>query len=170
MNSLRDLYDSSKEEKPTLKGVNVKQRKRNIAIPLDPGAFAESVLSVFEEHAVGETVQEKLESAVKALDSNTSLDFNRYGDTLFEILFAGRRMAAGANLVSDHGRELQTNVHHVSFFEGGRCVAAGECTGESRDLSLCENLPDTRSVRFPSSFKNCDAVGVPSWSRISRTS
>jgi len=100
---------SSKEERPTLKGVSVKQRKRNIAVPLDPGAFAAEVLTVFEEQAVGNSVEEKLESAVKALDT-VNLDFSRYGDTMFEILFAGNRMAAGANLVSDQGKELKTNL------------------------------------------------------------
>lgn len=29
------------------------------------------------------------------------LDFSRYGETLFEVLFAGGRMAAGGNVVSE---------------------------------------------------------------------
>lgn len=106
----QQFFCSSKEEKPTLKGVNVKQRKRNIQVPLDPGAFAAEVLTVFEEQgALGTTVEEKLESGIRALDTS-DLDFSRYGDTLFEILFAGKRMAAGANLVTDQGKELKTNV------------------------------------------------------------
>ena len=81
-------------------------------MPLDPGAFAAEVLSVFEEQeAKGDTVEEKLELAVRALDTS-DLDFSRYGDTLFEILFAGNRMASGANLVTDQGKELKTNVGH----------------------------------------------------------
>jgi len=104
-----EWHCNSKEEKPTLKGASVKQRKRNIQVPLDPGAFAIEVLTVFEGHSEGESVEEKLESAIKTLDT-TDLDFWRYGETLFEILFAGKRMAAGANLVTDRGKELKTNV------------------------------------------------------------
>lgn len=91
----------------------MKQRKRNIAVPLDPGAFAKEVLTVFEQQASGKTTEEKLESGVRALDTS-DLDFSRYGDTLFEILFAGRRMASGANLVSDQGKELKENVNPPS--------------------------------------------------------
>ena len=39
----------------------------------------------------------------------TALDFSRYGDTLFEVLFAGGRLAAGGNVVEE-GRKLDTNV------------------------------------------------------------
>jgi len=87
----------------------VKQRKRHITVPLDPGAFAERVLKLFSENSRGESIQEKLETGSKALDA-ADLDFTRYGDTLFEILFAGRRMATGANLVTDSTNELETNV------------------------------------------------------------
>lgn len=38
----------TKEEKPTLAGVNIKTRKRNIAVALDPGAFADAVAGIFE--------------------------------------------------------------------------------------------------------------------------
>ena len=121
MSSVHTLC-SSKEEKPTLKGVSVKQRKRNIAVPLDPGAFATEVLTVFEEHAsVGSSDEEKLEAAIKALDTS-DLDFNRYGDTLFEILFAGKRMATGANLVTDQGKELKTNVRYAKQWMHPSCI------------------------------------------------
>ena len=39
----------------------------------------------------------------------TALDFSRYGDTLFEVLFAGGRLAAGGNVVEE-GKKLDTNV------------------------------------------------------------
>jgi len=32
---------------------------------------------------------------------SVELDFSRYGETLFEVLFAGGRMAAGGNVVSE---------------------------------------------------------------------
>ena len=37
------------------------------------------------------------------------LDFSRYGDTLFEVLFAGGRLAGGGNVVEE-GKKLDTNV------------------------------------------------------------
>jgi len=46
--------------------------------------------------------------AVQVLEA-TALDFSRYGDTLFEVLFAGGRLAAGGNVVEE-GKKLDTNV------------------------------------------------------------
>ena len=37
------------------------------------------------------------------------LDFSRYGETLFEVLFAGGRMAGGGNVISE-GKKLDTSV------------------------------------------------------------
>lgn len=37
------------------------------------------------------------------------LDFSRYGETLFEVLFAGGRMAGGGNVIQE-GKKLDTNV------------------------------------------------------------
>ena len=42
------LSNRTKEEKPTLAGVNIKTRKRNIAVALDPGAFVDAVAGIFE--------------------------------------------------------------------------------------------------------------------------
>lgn len=39
---------STKEEKPTLAGVNVKTRKRNIVVPADPGSFATAIVQIFQ--------------------------------------------------------------------------------------------------------------------------
>eukprot|EP00884_Botryococcus_braunii_P005038 jgi/Botrbrau1/14535/Bobra.0212s0002.1 len=99
---------STKEEKPTLAGVQIKARKRNVAVALDPGSFADAVVSVFEDAAEGESVEKDLHAAVKVLEG-VDLDFSRYGDSLFEILFTGGRMAAGGNVV-DEGKKLKTNV------------------------------------------------------------
>ena len=40
---------------------------------------------------------------------SAELDFSRYGDTLFEVLFAGGRLAGGGNVVEE-GKKLDTNV------------------------------------------------------------
>lgn len=86
---------STKELRPALGGARIKTRKRNIAVPLDPGSFAEAVITIFENAVEdGATVKEKLEAAVKVLET-TDLDFSRYGDTLFEVLFTGSRLEGG---------------------------------------------------------------------------
>ena len=39
------------------------------------------------------------------------LDFSRYGETLFEVLFAGGRLAAGGNVVVEReNKKLEYNV------------------------------------------------------------
>jgi hypothetical protein len=50
-----------------------------------------------------------LEAGVKVLDS-ADLDFSRYADTLFEVLFAGGRLATGGNLADEQKEKLATNV------------------------------------------------------------
>ncbi|KAK9823766.1 hypothetical protein WJX72_005350 [[Myrmecia] bisecta] len=100
---------STKEERPTLAGAQIKTRKRNIAVPLDPGSFADAVITICEDAKEGDDGLEKnLGAAVKGLES-ANLDFSRYGDTLFEVLFAGGRMAAGGNVVGE-GKKLEFNV------------------------------------------------------------
>lgn len=46
------------------------------------------------------------------------LDFSRYGENLFEVLFAGGRLAGGGNVV-DEGKKLDTHVRipTTSIFE-----------------------------------------------------
>lgn len=58
------------------------------------------------------SVEKDLEAGVKVLDS-ADLDFSRYADTLFEVLFAGGRLATGGNLADEQKEKLAT---HVSSF------------------------------------------------------
>ena len=53
-------------------------------------------------------VRECVQAGVRVLES-VELDFSRYGDTLFEVLFAGGRLAGGGNVVEE-GKKLDTNV------------------------------------------------------------
>lgn len=55
------------------------------------------------------SVEKDLEAGVKVLDS-ADLDFSRYADTLFEVLFAGGRLATGGNLADEQKEKLVTNV------------------------------------------------------------
>jgi hypothetical protein len=99
---------STKEGKPTLAGVQIKTRKRNIAVALDPGSFADAVVVCFEDAREGGDLDTNLQAGLKVLES-AELDFSRYGDTLFEVLFAGGRLAGGGNVVEE-GKKLDTNV------------------------------------------------------------
>lgn len=97
-----------------VQGVNVKTRKRNVAVPHDPAGFAESLLTSFEEHCAQEdTLEGKLAASGKAVDTS-NLDFSRYGDTLFEIYFAGARMGVGAKLADDTKRRIDWNVRSLA--------------------------------------------------------
>lgn len=93
-------------------GVQIKTRKRNIAVALDPGSFADAVVTIFEDAKDGTDLDKNLAAGVKVLEG-TQLDFSRYGDTLFEVFFAGGRLAAGGNVVEE-GKKLDTNVSSSS--------------------------------------------------------
>ncbi|KAK8568858.1 hypothetical protein V6N13_106739 [Hibiscus sabdariffa] len=78
----------SSKEKPTLGGTRIKTRKRNIAAPLDPAAFADAVVQIYLDNA-GD-----LELIAKSIESS-DLNFSRYGDTFFEVVFTGGRTQPG---------------------------------------------------------------------------
>jgi hypothetical protein len=117
--------------------VNVKTRKRNIVVPSDPGSFADAIIHIFHDAgaaagierlkvaadaADGEPaanaaaapltpaeVEKLLEAGAKALDG-AELDFSRYSDTLFEVLFAGGRLGTGGALADDQRLALAACV------------------------------------------------------------
>ncbi|KAH9670757.1 W2 domain-containing protein [Citrus sinensis] len=76
------------KEKPTLGGTRIKPRKRNIAAPLDPAAFSDAVVQIYLDNA-GD-----LELIAKCIESS-DLNFSRYGDTFFEVVFTGGRTQPG---------------------------------------------------------------------------
>merc|ERR1712216_591102 len=104
-----ELCMSTKEEKPTLGGVRIRQRKRNINVPLDPASFAEGLLDIFssaKDEADG-NVEGALEGALGGIDQS-DLDYNRYNETFFEVLFTGWILSASS---SDKGREGDDDLH-----------------------------------------------------------
>ncbi|WMV31645.1 hypothetical protein MTR67_025030 [Solanum verrucosum] len=86
--AMLSLLHSLSKEKPTLGGTRIKTRKRNIAAPLDPAAFADAVVQIYLDNA-GD-----LELVAKNLESS-DLNFSRYGDTFFEVVFIGGRTQPG---------------------------------------------------------------------------
>ena len=47
------------------RGAQIKTRKRNIAVPLDPGSFADAVVAIFQDVKDGDDVEKNLIAAVK---------------------------------------------------------------------------------------------------------
>lgn len=68
------------------------------------------------------TVPPKIRSNAQTLDG-AELDFSRYGDVLFEVVFAGARLTTGGN-VSTEGKPLDFNVRARGGGEGVRRVRA----------------------------------------------
>ena len=89
-------------------GVRLKTRKRNIVVPHDPQSFADAVIDVIADAQESSDIVQTLAAANKVLDS-AELDFNRYGDVLFEVAFAGARLASGGSTAAE-GKKLPFNV------------------------------------------------------------
>lgn len=47
-------------------GAQIKTRKRNIAVPLDPSSFADAVVEIFQDSKEGDDLEKNLQAAVKA--------------------------------------------------------------------------------------------------------
>ncbi|XP_047316264.1 protein krasavietz-like [Impatiens glandulifera] len=86
----------SSKERPTLGGTRIKTRKRNITVPLDPAAFADAVVQIYVDNA-GD-----LELVAKSIVESSDLNFSRYGDTFFEVVFTGGRTQPGT-IKADEG-------------------------------------------------------------------
>lgn len=66
------------------------------------------MIQIFEDsREAGNSVEKNLEAAGKVLDS-AELDFKRYGDTFFEVLYVGGRMLGGDNIAE--GQKMPTYV------------------------------------------------------------
>ncbi|KAG9446671.1 hypothetical protein H6P81_012799 [Aristolochia fimbriata] len=94
----------SSKERPTLGGTRIKTLKRNIAAPLDPATFADAVVQIYVDNA-GD-----LELVAKAIESS-DLNFSRYGDTFFEVVFTGGRTQPGTTKPDEGDR------HHSSILD-----------------------------------------------------
>lgn len=123
-----------KEALPTLAGASSKTRKRNIVIPVDPGSFADAVIQLVQDASTTGSLENDLEAATKALDA-ADLEFQRYGDTLFEVFFAGGRLANGATL-AEGGLRLSTNVSAAPL-PRARATASANAPPPTLDVFVC---------------------------------
>lgn len=107
------------KEKPTLTGTRIKTRKRDEKLKekRDPTGFRDALLL-----GIGET--NDLEQLSKYLDINTSrLDYRRYAEVLFDILFAGGILAPGGSLLSDGDPDKPQSTDMCLFRREGDLAA-----------------------------------------------
>ncbi|KAK3579292.1 hypothetical protein CHS0354_033372 [Potamilus streckersoni] len=108
---------SQKAEKPSLSGQRLKTRKRDEKEKYDPSSFRDAIIQGLNETG-GD-----LELVSKFLDiSGSKLDYRRYAEVLFDILFAGGQLAPGGSIVEEQD---ETKVYRTDI-----CVFAVE---ESKD-------------------------------------
>ncbi|XP_062183133.1 uncharacterized protein LOC133887199 [Phragmites australis] len=93
----------SSKEKPTLGGTRIKTRKRNIAAPLDPASFSDAIVQIYLDNG-GD-----LELVAKSIESS-DLNFSRYGDTFFEVVFIGGRTQPGTIKPEEEGEHHPYSV------------------------------------------------------------
>lgn len=87
---------SQKAEKPSLSGQRLKTRKRDEKEKYDPTQFRDAVIQGLNDSGAD------LDQVSKFLDaSGSKLDYRRYADVLFDILFAGGQLAPGGSIVED---------------------------------------------------------------------
>lgn len=99
---------SQKVEKPTLTGHRIKTRKRDEKEKYDPSAFRDALLQGLRE--AGQDVELK----IKFLDTaGAKLDYRRYAETLFDVLFAGGILAPGGTFLQDAGEKVSVYEHCV---------------------------------------------------------
>lgn len=104
------LHMSQKVEKPVLQGQRIKTRKRDEKEKYDPSSFRDAIFEGFAK-------AENLEQVSKFLDAaGSKLDYRRYGETLFDILFTGGILAPGGAVVED-GDSNRASTTSVCVFE-----------------------------------------------------
>ncbi|KAL8594680.1 hypothetical protein ACOMHN_052413 [Nucella lapillus] len=85
---------NNKVEKPSLSGTRLKTRKRDEKEKYDPNTFRDTVIQGLNE------TQGDLAKVSKFLDvSGSRLNYRRYADVLFDVLFAGGILAPGGFIV-----------------------------------------------------------------------
>ncbi|KAF9661378.1 hypothetical protein SADUNF_Sadunf19G0062600 [Salix dunnii] len=133
------------ERSASFNGTRIKTRKRNIAAPLDPAAFADAVVQIYLDNA-GD-----LELVAKSIES-ADLNFSRYGDTFFEasssfIIYKVQIV----NIISLECSRIEGSISLVVVFTGGRTQpgTTKPDEGERHPYSIIDCEP-TREIILPS--------------------
>ncbi|ESO96404.1 hypothetical protein LOTGIDRAFT_115834 [Lottia gigantea] len=108
---------SQKAEKPSLSGQRLKTRKRDEKEKYDPIGFRDSLIEGLTESG------SDLEQVSKFLDSaGARLDYRRYADVLFNVLFAGGHLAPGGSLIQETDGDKKTYQTDVCVFKAEETV------------------------------------------------
>ncbi|KAL5010882.1 hypothetical protein ScPMuIL_013187 [Solemya velum] len=87
---------NQKAEKPSLSGQRLKTRKRDEKEKYDPNTFRDELILGLNK------TDSDLEQVSKFLDAaGGKLDYRRYAEVLFDVLFAGGILAPGGSIVQD---------------------------------------------------------------------
>ncbi|CAI2182119.1 10440_t:CDS:2 [Funneliformis geosporum] len=99
---------SSSKSLPALHGVKIKARKgqQKAQAKYEPTIFRDSILKVLLEAQPGsfDDISSKLDT------SGNTLEFRKYGETLFEILFTGGVLAPGGTIVDDGAKRSPFSI------------------------------------------------------------
>ncbi|XP_074652412.1 eIF5-mimic protein 1-like [Tubulanus polymorphus] len=104
---------SQKAAKPILSGQRIKTRKRDEKdkIKQDPSAFRDSIIE-----GLNNAGKEDFEAINQFLDSaGSKLDYRRYAEPLFDVLFAGGLLAPGGAVIEDSNAEKSRTEVCVFF-------------------------------------------------------
>ena len=108
------------------------------------------MITIIQDASDGVSIEADLEAAAKALETS-DIEFPRYGDTLFEVLFAGGRLGTGASLAEDNKMRLEKNVRLcfvVANFGIASCAVYG-VPPSSHPCSCTHSQPAPPSASCP---------------------
>ncbi|XP_071789299.1 eIF5-mimic protein 2-A-like [Asterias amurensis] len=109
---------SNKQQKPVLTGQRIRTRKRDEKEKYDPNGFRDTIVKGL--NAAGFD----LELVSKFLDtSGGKVDYKRYWETLFDILFAGGILAPGGTLV-EHDDKTKVALCEFCLFSAEENIEA----------------------------------------------
>lgn len=99
MSAIQNPTNANANSKPALHGVKIKTRKsqQKAQAKYEPIVFRDSILKTLSE-----AQPENFEEISQKLDvAGNTLDFRKYGETLFEILLTGGVLAPGGTIIDD---------------------------------------------------------------------
>jgi len=84
----REKEEMSGQAKPELAGVKVRKRKKDLKAKYEPEEFCEAVVEEIREAETIDQITKRLEA------SADSLDYKRYVEPLFDVLFTGAMLGS----------------------------------------------------------------------------
>ncbi|XP_065185622.1 eIF5-mimic protein 1-like [Sycon ciliatum] len=121
---------SQKVQKPTLTGQRLRTRKRDEKEKYEPLVFRDAIIAGVNDCT-------DLDSLTKFLDtSGNSLNYRRYAEVLFDILFAGGMLAPGGSIVQDGADQDKPVKADLCVFQTEADTAKMREFGQVFDLLL----------------------------------